>query len=130
MHLIKKKKGIRGNLAIKLDFEKPYDKLEWDFIENTLSFFHIPDHLAKLIMNMAGSSKFSVTWNQVNLPEFVPSIGDSTRQPFISLPFYFMIWTTLYHVRRSYSKLINYPYFILKTCKNILFVFCKLLEIY
>ena len=91
MHLIKKKKRIRGNLASKLDLEKLYDKLELDFIENTLSFFQIPDHLAKLIMNMANSSKFSVTWNEVNLPEFVLFMGDSTRRPFISLPFYFMI---------------------------------------
>jgi len=52
-----------------------YDTLEWDFIENTLSFFQIPDHLAKLIMNMVRSTKFNVTGNGINLLEFVPSRG-------------------------------------------------------
>ena len=129
MQLIKKKKGIRGNLAIKQDLEKPYDKLEWDFIENTLSFFQISDHLAKFIMNMASSSKVSVTWNGVNRLEFVPSIGDSTKRPFIFL--LFILWLEwLYHVRKSYSKSINYPYFISETCKNVSFFFSFYLFIY
>ena len=33
------------------------------------------NHLAKLVMNMVRSTKFSVTWNWVNLPKFVLSRG-------------------------------------------------------
>lgn len=78
---LQKEKGIRGYLAIKLDLEKFYDRLEWDFIENTLSFFQILNHLGKLIMDMVCSTKFSGTWNGVNLSEFVPSRGIRQYDP-------------------------------------------------
>lgn len=35
-------KGSTGHMIIKLDLEKPYDRLEWDFIRKVLHFFNFP----------------------------------------------------------------------------------------
>ena len=33
------RRGRTGYVALKLDFEKAYDQLEWHFIQETLEFF-------------------------------------------------------------------------------------------
>ena len=37
IHSFKKKKGKMGYMVVKLDMEKTYDKLEWDFIRTIMS---------------------------------------------------------------------------------------------
>ncbi|KAH1122560.1 hypothetical protein J1N35_005720, partial [Gossypium stocksii] len=36
MHSIRIKKGKKGWMAIKVDLERVYDQIQWDFIENSL----------------------------------------------------------------------------------------------
>lgn len=54
------KKGQVGYVALKLDFEKAYDKLEWSFIQKSLEFFQVPLGLIKLIMNMITSTRYRI----------------------------------------------------------------------
>ena len=53
-------KGRTGYIAIKLDLEKAYDRLEWSFIQDTLVFFQFLPNLITLIMNMISSTRFHI----------------------------------------------------------------------
>ena len=69
------KTGPKGHVALKLDLDKVYDRLEWSFIQETLAFFQIPPSLIKLIMNMISLTCFHIMWNGSPLPDIVPSRG-------------------------------------------------------
>lgn len=40
IHSIDNKKGNEGHMAIKVDLEKAYDRLEWNFIHKVLKAYH------------------------------------------------------------------------------------------
>ena len=60
IHTISKKKGRVGYMAIKVDLEKAYDKLEWSFIRETLLKANLHRDLIDLIMNCVSSTTTSV----------------------------------------------------------------------
>ena len=45
IHSMRRKKGRIGQMAIKVDLEKVYDRLSWDFIYETLREFGLPTDL-------------------------------------------------------------------------------------
>ena len=42
IHFVSRKKGKVGYMAIKIDLEKAYDKLEWSFIKEMLTKINLP----------------------------------------------------------------------------------------
>ena len=60
-------------MAIKVDLEKAYDKLEWSFIRETLLKTNFPRELIELIMNCVSSTTTSMLFNGGNLEPFRPS---------------------------------------------------------
>ncbi|XP_050233163.1 uncharacterized protein LOC126681659 [Mercurialis annua] len=56
-------RGKGNNCALKVDIQKAYDSLEWDFIEEVIIGFRFPDRFIKLTMECIRSSMFSVMVN-------------------------------------------------------------------
>ena len=81
IHTINKKKGRVGYMAIKVDLEKAYDKLEWSFIWETLLKENLHKGLVDLIMNCVTSTTTSVLFNGGNLESFWPSQGIQQGDP-------------------------------------------------
>jgi hypothetical protein len=70
-----------GYMAVKIDLEKAYDRLEWSFIRHTLQFFNFPDNWIDLIMSCISTSTLSVLFNGDHLHEFTPFRGIRQGDP-------------------------------------------------
>lgn len=75
VHHMHKKKGKVGYLMFKIDFEKAYDRVDWDFLKLTLTEFGFPAHIVNLIMSIVTASTLSVKWNGEKLASFAPTRG-------------------------------------------------------
>ena len=73
IHTMSTKKGNQGYMAIKIDLEKAYDRLEWHFI---------PPDTVKLIMSCISGSSISVLLNGGKLDPNLPSRGIRQGDPF------------------------------------------------
>ena len=62
-------------MAIKIDLEKAYDKLEWGFIRERLICTNLPMDLIELIMSCILSVSTSVLFNGGMLDPIHPSRG-------------------------------------------------------
>ena len=81
IHSISKKKGGTGYMAVKIDLEKAYDKLEWSFIRDVLVKINLPQNLIDLIMSCVSSSSSSIMFNGGCLEPFLPSRGIRQGDP-------------------------------------------------
>lgn len=62
-------------MIFKIDLEKAYDKISWDFLKDTLIYFNFDSTWIKLIMNCVSNASTAILWNGEPLPNFNPGRG-------------------------------------------------------
>ncbi|KAH9734521.1 putative ribonuclease H protein [Citrus sinensis] len=63
IHSMRNKGGKTGQMAIKVDLEKAYDRLSWDFIHETLRVIGLPMDLICIIMECITTVSMQLLWN-------------------------------------------------------------------
>lgn len=86
-HSMGRMKGRKKFVAIKIDLEKAYDRLNWNFIHHCLSSLGIDNHFISIIMSCISSSSFKVLWNGEKSEYFNPSRGIRQGDPLSSYIF-------------------------------------------
>ena len=81
IHTMRRKQGSKGFMALKVDFEKAYDRLKWSFIRETLSQMNLPILLIDIIMDCITTSDLKVLWNGEPSRSFKPSRGVRQGDP-------------------------------------------------
>lgn len=93
---MRSKPGNTGFMAIKIDFEKAYDRLRWDFIdEDTLNEIWFPVRLIQVIMECATISSMKVLWKREPTTSYKPSRGIQQGDPPLTVPILFFAWNDL-----------------------------------
>ena len=75
VHTLSKKKGKVVYMAIKVDLEKAYDKLEWSFIRGMLIRANLPADLIDIIMSCVSTVSTPILVNLEALDPIYPSRG-------------------------------------------------------
>lgn len=88
LHSFRTKKGKEKAMILKIDLEKAYDMLSWEFIQDTLTEVGLPSDWVRNIMVCIGSSRIQIIWNNEKLQMFNPSKGLRQGDP---LSFYIFI---------------------------------------
>lgn len=84
IHTMGNKKGKKGFMAIKVDLEKAYDRLNWDFLNDTMKDIGFSDKMITVIMICVYLCRMRINWNGEHDEEF--SISREIR----SLPIFLL----------------------------------------
>lgn len=84
IHSMKRKTGKKGYMAIKVDLEKAYDRISWDYIERVLEEVQCPTQMRERIMECINSTETSILWHGEKLDLFSHQRPTAGR-PFIPL---------------------------------------------
>ncbi|CAA7036129.1 unnamed protein product [Microthlaspi erraticum] len=75
VHSMRRKKGKKGWMLLKLDLEKAYDQIRWDFLEGTIRAAGLSEKWVKWIMQCVAGPSMSLLWNGEKTESFKPLRG-------------------------------------------------------
>lgn len=75
IHSLGQKKGRVRYMALKIDLEKAYDKIEWSFIRDMLIRVNLPTDLRDIIISCVSTVSTSILFNGEALDQIYPSRG-------------------------------------------------------
>ncbi|KAG7564477.1 Ribonuclease H-like superfamily [Arabidopsis suecica] len=75
VHSMRRKKGRKGWMLLKLDLEKAYDRIRWDFLEDTLKVAGFSEVWRRWIMQCVADPSMSLLWNGEKTESFKPLRG-------------------------------------------------------
>lgn len=81
LHTMERKKGRIGTMALKIDLEKAFDRLEWSFVCEVLHHFNFPKNIIDIIMACILSTSVSILFNGGKLEPFTPTRGIRQGDP-------------------------------------------------
>ncbi|KAE8690184.1 hypothetical protein F3Y22_tig00110912pilonHSYRG00189 [Hibiscus syriacus] len=88
IHSMRRKKCKTHWMAIKVDLEKAYDRVAWDFLSDSLKDMGFPTRMHNIIMNSITFSNMQLLWNDSLSADFKPTRG--IRQGFPLSPYFFL----------------------------------------
>ncbi|CAL1358712.1 unnamed protein product [Linum trigynum] len=81
LHSLRKRKGKKGGLILKIDLEKAYDMLRWDFLCDTLMEVGLPSSWIRCIMYCVEQNKMCILWNDTLSSPIIPTRGVRQGDP-------------------------------------------------
>lgn len=81
IHSFGQKRRSNGWMVIKVDLEKAYDSLSWDFINDTLMDVGLPSFMINIILKSLAGTRARILWNGQPSAPFVPSRGVKQGDP-------------------------------------------------
>ncbi|CAA7027588.1 unnamed protein product [Microthlaspi erraticum] len=75
VHSMRRKKGRRGWMLLKLDLEKAYDRIHWEFLEDSLRAAGFSESWIQWVMQCVSGPSMSLLWNGEKTDSFKPLRG-------------------------------------------------------